>query len=187
MSRFRYLFLYSGGIFFELASLIVVIVVIGVLLNFFVFSITPINGQSMEPNFHSGDWVLLDKLSYLKSNPKRGDVVGLRFPGDPNGEKYIKRVIAVPKDKIVISAGKIYVNGKELKEDYIPKDVITQPDLTVILKDDQYYLIGDNRPNSSDSRIWGPASKKEFIGKAKFVLFPLSNYKFIGTPGYGSS
>lgn len=184
MSRFRYLFMYSGGIFLEFASFVVVTVVVGVLINYFVFSITPIKGQSMEPNFHSGNWMILDKMAYLHKTPKRGDVVGLRFPGDPNKEKYIKRVLGLPGDKIVIANGQIFINSKIIKEDYLPSETMTSPDLSISLKDDQYYLIGDNRNNSSDSRIWGPANLNEFIGKTKFVVFPMKDYKFIGTPSY---
>ena len=184
MSKFRYLFLYSSGIFFELASATVVVVVLGVILNYFVFSITPIKGESMEPNFHSGNFAFVDKYTYLRRDPERGDVVGLRFPGDPNKEKYIKRVIGLPGDLIVISNGKIYINSELLKENYLPEDTITEPDLTYQLKDDQYYIIGDNRMNSSDSRIWGPASKKEFIGRVPMVVLPLRDFKFIGAPAY---
>ena len=97
MSRWRYLFLYSGGVFFEMASAVVVIVVVGVVLNYFVFSITPIKGESMEPNFHTGDFAFVDKFTYLRHDPERGDVVGLRFPGDPNKEKYMApRKTSVP-------------------------------------------------------------------------------------------
>ncbi|MDO8513592.1 MAG: signal peptidase I [bacterium] len=184
MPRWRYIFLYSGGLFFELASLIVILVVIGVLINYFLFSITPIKGASMEPNFFSGDWTLINKSSYIKNSPKRGDVVGLRFPGDPNSEKYIKRVIGLPKEQLIISGGKIFINSVELKEGYLPKDTFTIPDLSVQLHEDQYFLIGDNRNNSSDSRIWGPASKKEFIGRVIFVIFPFKNYQYISQPSY---
>lgn len=184
VSRFRYMFLYSGGLFFELASLIVVLVVVGVLVNYFLISIIPIRGESMETNFHSGNWVVLNKLTYSKGEVKRGDVVGLKFPGDPNKEKLIKRVIGLPGETIVISQGLIFINSKRLEESYLPETDRTLPDLSLNLKDDQYYLIGDNRNNSSDSRIWGPASKKEFIGKVVFVLFPFGDYKYVDTPSY---
>lgn len=184
MSKWRYMFLYSGGIFFEMASVIVIIVVVGVILNYFVFSITPIKGESMEPNFHTGDFAFVDKYSYLRHSPERGDVVGLRFPGDPNQEKYIKRVIGLPGDIISIESGTIYVNSDAIKESYLPKDTVTKPNLTIKLKDDQYYLVGDNRDNSSDSRIWGPASRKQFIGKVRMVVLPLKDFKFIVRPTY---
>ncbi len=184
MSRFRYLFLYSGGLFLEMASIMIVLVVVGVILNFFVFSITPIKGVSMEPNFHSGDVVFVNKFVYLSGDPKRGDVVGLRFPGDPNKEKYIKRLIGLPGDTILINAGKVYVNAQPLKEGYLPKDMISEPDMSIKIKDDQYFIVGDNRPNSSDSRIWGTASKKDFIGKVKMVVWPLKDFHFLEQPQY---
>ncbi len=180
----KYIFLYSSGVFFELARVIVVLVVAGVLINYFFISIIPIKGQSMEPNFHSGDWALINKFRYIKGDPERGEVVGLRFPGDPYKERYIKRIIGLPGEMVTINNDVIYINNRPLEEPYIPEDYTTGPNLSITLKDNQYFLIGDNRENSSDSRIWGPASKEDIIGESTFILFPFRDYKYIGLPVY---
>lgn len=184
MARYRYLFMYSGGCFFELAKFTVGIVVLAILIHYFVFTIIPISGESMYPNFHDRDWAAIDKFTYLTSMPQRGDVVAVRFPGDPDNEKYIKRIIGLPGETIAVKEGIVYINEKKLPEIYLPEGIITQPEGSITLQDDEYYLIGDNRLNSSDSRKWGSVTAKEIIGKARFIVFPLSRYQSIYTPTY---
>ncbi len=168
-------FIYGTGCFYELTKWIIIILVIGILIHFFVGTLFIVDGASMEPNFHSGEYIVVDRWQYNFGKPARGDVVVLRFPGDPQQTKYIKRVIGLPGEKIEIWHGSIYINGKILNEPYIAPYVKTLPDLTRQLQSDDYFLLGDNRDNSSDSRIWGVCPKRDLIGKAWLVLYPFSD------------
>ena len=180
----------SGGIFktsnivFELVKGIVVFIILLVLIHFFVATIFKVEGASMEPNFHQDQYVLVDRIDYLTSNPERGDVVILRFPGDPDRTKYIKRIIGLPGEKVTIKDGGVYINDKELREIYISKNIPTEPDMQTILPENEYFVVGDNRPNSSDSRIWGTAAKKFLIGKAVLYVFPTSDWDLISKVYY---
>ena len=105
----------------------------------------------------------------------RGDAVVLKFPGDPDRKKYIKRIIGLPGEHIQIQDGSIYINGTPLNETYIPYTTITDSPyrfIDEVIKPDEYFIMGDNRPNSNDSRIWGTAGKRFLIGKSSVQLWP---------------
>jgi signal peptidase I len=167
---------YGFGCFFELTKWLIVIVILGALIHFFVMTIFIVDGLSMEPNFHDGQIILANRFQYLFGTPERGDVAILKFPGDPNHKKYIKRIIGLPGETVTIKDGSVYINNKKLIEPYISNYVETLPNQTTILKDKDYFLMGDNRPNSSDSRIWGVAEKRYLIGKAWVILWPFGDF-----------
>lgn len=175
---------YPVGCLFRLGWTTLIIIAFLALLKHFVFDILPISGASMVPNFQNKDIVVFNKISYVTANPRRGDNAVLRFPGDPIRERYIKRIIGLPGEKVSIQGGKVYINDELLKETYLPNDLPTTPDITIQLNQNEYYLIGDNRPISSDSRIWGPASREDFIGKAFFILLPLRRFHAVPAPIY---
>lgn len=174
------------AIAYELGKPIAIFVVLLLLVHFFIATIFVIDGSSMETNFHSGQLVLVNKLAYLTSKPVRGDVVVLRFPGDPKNSKYIKRIVGLPSEKIQIKQGAVYINDKKLLETYIDDAVDTQTENISIkvLGKDEYFLMGDNRSGSSDSRIWGPARKEDLIGRTRFVLYPFSDFGYITNAYY---
>lgn len=176
--------LYFAGCLFSVGWITLLIIVGLALLKHFVFDILPIKGSSMFPNFYDKDLIVLNKLSYNTDEPKRGDSVVLRFPGDPDHQRYIKRIIGMPGETLAIKNGRIYINGRILFEPYLDQSLLTYPATEVKLKDDQYYLIGDNRDNSSDSRIWGTASRKDFIGKAFYIIYPTSRWQPVPDPVY---
>lgn len=167
-------FFYNAGCFYELSKWIIVALALGILVHFFVGTIFIVDGQSMEPNFHSGQYIIVNRWQYNFGKPLRGDAVVLRFPGDPENKKYIKRIIGLPGEKVEILSGKVYINSQLLKESYIPGYIQTLPNLTRELQGDDYFLMGDNRPNSSDSRIWGICPKRDLIGKAWMILYPVA-------------
>lgn len=169
---------------FELTKGIVIIAIILTLVNFFVVTVFVVEGQSMEPNFYNGDSVLTNRISYLLSTPQRGDVVILKFPGDPEHKKYIKRIIGLPGEKIAIKDGTVYINDQKLTESYLPAGTQTKPNMEKTLGANEYFVIGDNRGNSSDSRIWGPVEKSDLIGKAFFTFWPIDRIGLLEFPVY---
>lgn len=177
-------FFYGSGCAYELTKWIIVALVVGTLIHFYIGTLFIVDGQSMEPNFHNGQYILVNRWQYNFGEPQRGDPVVLKFPGDPEHKKYIKRIIGLPGEHIQILEGYVYINGKRLNESYIPAGVLTIPNLDRVLREDDYFLLGDNRLNSSDSRIWGICPKRDLIGKAFFTLKPLSMWGVIKPPNY---
>jgi signal peptidase I len=143
-----------------------------------------IESISMEPNLHPGQYVIVDKLSYVLGQPQRGDVVVFQYPLAPQKD-YIKRVIGLPGETVVIGGGAVGINGQPLSEPYIA----APPNLggTWALGPDQFFVMGDNRNNSSDSRSWGPLEGKYLIGKAVLVYWPPPSWGWVSHPTYASS
>lgn len=169
-------FFYGTGCAYELTKWIVVLLVVGTMIHLYVGTLFIVDGESMEPNFHSGQYILVNRWKYNFGTPTRGDAVVLRFPGDPEHKKYIKRIIGLPGEQVEIKDGAVYINGQKLNEPYIPAGVLTEPDLTKDLGSDDYFLLGDNRDNSSDSRIWGICPKRDLIGQAVITLYPFEMF-----------
>ena len=138
----------------------------------------PLDGPSMQPGLHSDERVLVNSLAYVFRDPQRGDVI-VFHPPDALTQRYIKRVIGVPGDTIQLTVNDVFVNNVRLSEPYIaltPKGYTNNPEPEVIhLGADQYFVMGDNRTNSQDSRFFGPITKREIIGKADFVVWPFSD------------
>ena len=142
-----------------------------------------IQGESMMPNFKSGELVIVEKISYMNNKPiQRGDIVAARFPVDPTKTRLIKRVIGLPGENVEVKDSYIYINGELLIEGYGP--TYGTPPYSeiqkVTLKENEYFLCGDNRPNSSDSRLWGPVYKEDIFGKVAFVLYPFKDVRYVG-------
>ena len=135
-----------------------------------------VSGASMDDTFHSGEYLIVDQVSYHFDKPERGDVVVFRFPQDPS-KFFIKRVIGVPGDTISISGDTVtitnekYPEGLELNEPYV-KSMSSGGDLTETLGEREYFVMGDNRDESSDSRAWGLVQEDQIIGRAFLRLFP---------------
>lgn len=145
---------------------------IAAVLNYFLGMSTTTVGVSMEPTLYNGQRIYIDRFSYLLSTPKRGDVVVFLPNGNKNSHYYVKRVVAVPGDKVQIRNGSLYVNGEEstLITMKITDAGIAENELT--LKSGEYFCIGDSPSSSEDSRSAnvGPVSEKDIIGKAWFKL-----------------
>ena len=169
---------------FALTKWIIIVIVLLTLIHFFVATIFFVEGESMQPNYENGDALVVDRISYLVREPRRGEAVVLKFPGDPDKKKYIKRIIGLPNETISISAGKVYIDNKVLYETYLPKQDVTLPNMTKKLGDDEYFFMGDNRLNSSDSRVWGQASRQYIVGRVWMRLWPVRNAGLIEQPYY---
>jgi len=141
-----------------------------------------IENHSMEPNFYEGQFVLVNKLAYRLGQPERGDVLVFHNPGNTN-EDYIKRIIGLPGDTVKISQGKVYVNGALLPEPYLPDYLYTEPELEKVVRADELFVVGDNRPNSNDSRFFGPVPHDNVIGKSQARLTGAA-YGWIAQPAY---
>ncbi len=150
---------------------------------FFVGAPMAISGQSMYPNLENNEFAWIDRTSYFFQNPKRGEVVVFRFPGTRQ-DLYVKRVIGLPGETIEIKENKIYINNQLLGESYYQGEIPSFGFQKIKLGKDEYFVLGDNRPASNDSRIWGPLSKKFIIGKLSFVFWPLNRRRFIWVPLY---
>ena len=128
-----------------------------------------VDGYSMEPTLHDGEYVIVNKLAYRLGELERGDVIVFFFPRDPKQE-YIKRLIGLPGDQVVIADGKVTVNGQTLDEPYIAAQPNYHSEWTV--PEDTVFVLGDNRNNSSDSHSWGPVPVSYVVGKALLVYWP---------------
>lgn len=148
------------------------------------FLVLPLDGPSMQPGLHTDERVLVNSLTYDFSAPQRGDVVVFHPPAQP-ALIYIKRVIGLPGDTISLTLNTIYVDGVLLDEPYVPvapPGVWENPEVvTVHLGPGQYFLLGDNRSDSRDSRYFGPVPRGNIIGQAQYVIWPSSSFSSIPT------
>ena len=155
-------------------------VLIAVILIVFIYQPVKVEGTSMQPTLDNQERIFINKFTYHfgLGDIQRGDMVVFWFPLDPT-KSYIKRVIGVPGDVVRIEAGSVFVNGQELSEPYVPNDFrdrVSYEERRV--PDGEYFVLGDHRNSSSDSRTWGFVKRDAIYGKAVFVYWPLNN---IGT------
>lgn len=147
-------------------------------LTFVIFLYQPVQveGTSMAPQLANHERIFINKFVYRFEPIRRGDIVVFHYPLDP-AKSYIKRVIGLPGETVQIRDGVVYINGKALKESYVPPGYLDRdnsPALT--LGRGQYYVLGDHRDASNDSREWGPVPRKDIFGKAVFVYWPFSRF-----------
>lgn len=135
-----------------------------------------VDGLSMEPTLHSGEFVIVNRLAYRLGQPKVGDVIVFHPPTDPKQE-YIKRVIGLPGDQVVISNKQVKINGRVLVEPYLAAPPRYNSDWNVPIG--SLFVLGDNRNNSSDSHSWGPVPMENVVGKAIFVYWPPANWGLV--------
>lgn len=134
-----------------------------------------VSGSSMEPTFANGDYLIVDQLSYRFSDPHRGDVVVFKYPKDPS-KYFIKRVIGLPGETITVQDGTTYISGGHLSDPItLNESFVTFPsfdNLRITLDENEYFVMGDNRRASSDSRIWGALPESNIVGRAFARLLP---------------
>lgn len=146
----------------------ITIVIIIIILKIFVFNFILVKGDSMNPKYKNNDFMFLNKIIYRFSNIKRQEVVVIKYKDND----LIKRIIGLPNDKIKVENGKLYINNKEVKENYINSYTASYDFDEITLKDNEYFVMGDNRYNSYDSRNFGTITKNNIIGRVEFKIFP---------------
>ena len=134
---------------------------------------------SMEPNFQNGNYLIIDMVSYRFNNPDRGDVVVFRYPGN-RSSYYIKRIIGLPGDHVALRNGDVFVNGIITSDKYfsLDTDTLAANQTDFALAENQFFVMGDNRSMSFDSRNWGPLERSDIIGFVRIRVWPLSELEF---------
>lgn len=169
------------GFIKETVRVAVISLIIIVPVRYFIIQPFYVKGASMEPNFYDHEYLIIDEITYYFSEPKRGDIVVFKYPKDPN-QYFIKRVVGLPGEKIKIEDGQVFIINSDqmtvLEEDYLPDDIKTNLPLrgysNVSLNQDEYFLLGDNRDQSLDSRIFGPVKREFIIGRTWLRGWPLN-------------
>jgi signal peptidase I len=141
----------------------------------FLYQPVRVEGTSMQPELRDQDRLFINKFAYRFESISRGDVVVFHYPRDPS-KSYIKRIIALPGDTLSIDDGRVYVNGKRVNEPYVPRRYRDERSLAqTVIPPNEYFVMGDHRSISSDSRDFGPVDRDLIYGKAAFVYWPADN------------
>jgi len=173
----------------ETLKIVFLALVIVLPIRYFIFQPFIVKGQSMEPNFQQGNYLIIDELSYRLRDPERGEVIVFKYPYNPS-QRYIKRIIGLPGETIEIKDQKVRIFGEQgqemvLKENtYLPEGDLTLGNTRLTLKEDEFFVLGDNRLSSSDSRAWGVLPRTNIIGKVLFRLWPIQEASEINAPVY---
>jgi signal peptidase I len=139
----------------------------------FGFQVARVEGQSMAPTLHDQDRLIVNKLIYRLDEPRRGDIVMLYYPLNPD-KSFVKRVIAEEGDAVRLSDGRVYVNDLPVEDSYVPPEYRSHDDYgPTVIPEGYYFVMGDHRNNSSDSRHWGMVPKRYIIGKVQLRWWPL--------------
>lgn len=169
----------------EWIKALVIAAALVILIRLFIFAPFIVEGGSMEPNFHTGERLIVNKLIYEIRKPERGEIIVFHAPA---GLDYIKRVIALPGETVKIQDNKVYVNGKELNEPYIQAAIdehaktgekYNRDYSETVVPDGTVFVLGDNRLNSTDSRKIGPVADDKIVGRADIRFWPLKKIRFI--------
>lgn len=171
-----------GSFLWELARVVIIAFAIMLLFRMFIAEPFIVSGSSMVPNYHDREYLVVNKLGYRFNEPQRGDVVVFHYPKDTS-QYFIKRIIGLPGEKVKVENGHVVIynnehkNGSVLEEAYLPsQDITFGKNDVVTLGSGEYFVLGDNRLASSDSRVWGILPKNDIVGKAWLRVFPVSNF-----------
>jgi signal peptidase I len=168
----------------ENLTLIAIALTLALLIRTFIAEPRLIPSESMYPTLHTGDRLVVEKVSYRFHPPETGDIVVFETPpelqrrGYDKNQAFIKRIIGKPGEVISVANGKVYLNGQPLQEDYIAEPP-NQPFPTVKIPEDEFFVMGDNRNDSNDSRYWGFLPQQNLIGRATFRFWPLDRIGLI--------
>ena len=171
----------------EVVKMLILAAVIVLPIRYFIFQPFFVQGISMQPNFATGDYLIVDELTYRLRSPERGEVIVFKYPKDPT-QRYIKRVIGLPGETVQIQDGKVTIDNSSglmtLNESAYLPDTYVPGNVKITLASDEYFVMGDNRDFSSDSRSWGPVPRKDIIGRALVRAWPFTALAKIDIPNY---
>ncbi|MEX1997262.1 MAG: signal peptidase I [Candidatus Andersenbacteria bacterium] len=183
-----------GSFFWELIKVFLIAVAIIIPIRFFLVQPFFVRGASMEPNFQDGEYLIVDELSYRFRSPSRGEVVVFRYPDNPS-QFFIKRIVGLPGDMVIVEDGQVTIQNREYQQgvildesSYLAPTTRTSGTVSYTLGTNEYFVLGDNRPASSDSRNWGALQKELIIGRAWIRAFPVDRLDFFAPerPGFVS-
>lgn len=161
----------------EIAILVVLVVLIVLPIRLFIAQPFVVDGESMFPTFHNHDYLIVDELTYRFTDPSRGDVIIFRYPNDPS-VFYIKRIVGLPGETVHIDRGAVSVTKTDGSTVTLDESYVVEEDATYTLNStvgpEQYFVMGDNRPRSSDSRIWGMLPRDNILGRAYVRILPFN-------------
>jgi signal peptidase I len=164
--------------FLELLESIIIAIILASLIRLFLFQPFYIPSGSMEPALIPGDRIIVNKLVYRFSEPERGDVIVFRYPLNQNKD-YIKRIVAMGGERIQVVDSRLLINNQLTAEPYLPPALIYNDFGPVDVPPGTYFVLGDNRNNSQDSRIWGPLPRDYVVGEAVVIFWPLNRFGLI--------
>jgi len=168
----------AGSAVWEWVKVIVIAVAIALIINFFVIVNSVVPTGSMENTIMAGTRMLGFRLTYLFEQPKRGDIIIFKYPDNPS-ENYVKRIIGLPGETVEIIGGVTYVDGTEIDEPYLKETPWEENWGPYEVPEDSYFVMGDNRNNSKDSRYWTTTNyvpKENILGKALLIYYPFSDF-----------
>ncbi|MBU1255838.1 signal peptidase I [Patescibacteria group bacterium] len=165
----------------EIVKVVVISLAIIIPIRYYLIQPFFVKGASMQPNFDNGQYLVINEIGYRFENPMRRDVIVFKYPKDPS-QYYIKRIIGLPNETIEVKNGQVTVynidfpEGVTLDESYISEGIFTQGNIFVKLDENEYFVLGDNRSASSDSRQWGTLAKEYIIGKVWVRAWPFDTF-----------
>ena len=175
----------------ELVEVALVVTVIVVPIRYFLIQPFYVKGASMEPNFYDNQYLIIDEISYRFREPARGEIIVFRYPKDES-QFFIKRVIGLPGDIVTVTGGKVYIQAKNAaasrvldESSYLPAGLLTTGEETVTLNAGEYFVLGDNRSASLDSRFFGIVPQKDIVGRVALRGWPIDQVKTFTPPNYG--
>ena len=179
----------TGEFLLEIVKVVIISLAIIIPIRSFLIQPFYVKGASMEPTFHDHQYLIINEISYRFNPIARGDVVVFRYPKDPQ-QYFIKRIIGLPGERVVVRDGKIKIynddfkNGVEISENMYLDTTLTMGTKDVVLGDDEFFVLGDNRDASLDSRSFGSVPKRLIVGKVWLRGYPFSQFKIFTTPQY---
>ncbi len=169
----------------SLVTYTVVALGLALFIRFFIAAPYVVSGQSMEPGFQDWNYLIVDRLSYELGSPERGDVIVFDLPQETS-RALIKRIIGLPGETVVVSGKKVIVVNEEhpdgivLEEPYLdPANVVGTNEASITLAEGEYFVLGDNRKVSADSRLWGPLPREDIVGRVLVRLYPVNEFGFL--------
>ncbi|PKM82629.1 MAG: signal peptidase I [Firmicutes bacterium HGW-Firmicutes-14] len=161
----------GGYLFGDIIESVAIAVVLAVIIRVFLFQPFYIPSASMEPTLVAGDRIIVSKINFRFTDPARWDIVVFKYPVDPSKD-FIKRIVGMPGETLQIRDSRLYINGEVVEQPFLPPDLRYGDFGPVKITESQYFVMGDNRNNSDDSRVWGTLPKDNIIGKALIKYWP---------------